>query len=1208
MKSKLTTLFIILIAICFQAAGQLSSCANADFEQNNFANWVGTTGSCCPINSTAPGIVPGRHTIMSGPGTDPNTNGALSVVAPGGQFSARLGNDNIGAEAEQLSYQFSVDPTNALFIYRYAVVFEDPNHSPAEQPRFEIRVYDVAGNTVNCGVYNVYSSSGINGFVTVINQMGSTIHYKDWTTVGIDLSPYIGQTVTIEFSTGDCALGGHFGYAYIDCYCSPLQIASDFCDGASTSTLTAPIGFAAYLWSTGDTTQSITIQNPVIGTQYTCTMTAVTGCTMTLTSVLTPTIIASSFGDGFACQNATQFYDSSVVITGSSINQWLWNFGDGTTSSLQNPLHSFPNSGAYTVALTVTNSMGCKDTIIQNINIDPPPVANFTSTGYCPYTAVNFTDQSSSPNGPITNWEWNFGDGNTINQITNPSHTYNSNSGYTVALVITDSIGCKDTIQNNITPYQLPIVNFNAPSICENTGMQFSNLSSITPGSITSYNWDFGDGSINSSVINPNHTYSQQGNYNVTLTATSNNGCVDSTTTAVTVLQNPTANFTSTSVCPNDSCVFTDLSNNGSTLISDWTWDFGDGTSMLSGINNPSHAYANSGNYNVTLIATDINGCIDTAVGIATIKIAPDAAFNFIPPFCAGVGVPTSNTSTSQSSAINSYNWTYNNLSSTSPNPVLVFPSAGSYPVSLLITNTNGCSDSISKNIIIQSNPNPSINTSLTCINEPVQFIGASINGSSIVDWNWNAGNGMTDTNQLFNVQYNQAGNYNVYLSVKDINGCFGDTTKPITIYSKPSSDMIVTNSCLYQAATLNDNSNAPASDTITNWSWDFGDGSPLVGQQNCIHYYFTDSTYTASLIVTTNHGCRDTSTNNITVYPLPIMSFTSDSVCEGNSTTFINNSSINSGAITEWTWDLGDNYTSINNSVNHLYTIPGTYPVKLIATSDHGCVDSVSNQARVWHKPIANFVTNDTTLCDDYDLILRDKSTSLDGTISAWYWKFGNGNKSTLQNPIYNYPSPGTYDISLKVTTNLGCSDENNRNGYIHINPTPTAAFNYNPTNASVYQPEIHFYDMSTGASHWYWDFGDQTNTTDYNPSHIYSEGGAYTVTLIVENNLGCKDTTLKYIDVKSDYAIWIPNSFSPNNDGKNDFFYGDGFGFTNYTLTIFDRWGEKIFVSNDPEIGWDGTCNGVESAIDVYVYQLSIVDIFNEPHTYNGRVTLIR
>ncbi|MEN9332780.1 MAG: hypothetical protein RLZZ94_1870, partial [Bacteroidota bacterium] len=180
------------------------------------------------------------------------------------------------------------------------------------------------------------------------------------------------------------------------------------------------------------------------------------------------------------------------------------------------------------------------------------------------------------------------------------------------------------------------------------------NLSSINPGSITSYNWNFGDGSINSSVINPNHTYSQQGNYNVTLTATSNNGCVDSTTTAVTVLPNPTANFTSTSVCPNDSCVFTDLSNNGSTLISDWTWDFGDGTSMLSGINNPSHAYANSGNYNVTLIATDINGCIDTAVGIATIKIAPDAAFNFIPPFCAGVGVPTSNTSTSQSSAINS--------------------------------------------------------------------------------------------------------------------------------------------------------------------------------------------------------------------------------------------------------------------------------------------------------------------------------------------------------------------------------------------------------------------------------------------------------------------------------------------------------------------------------------------------------------------------
>ena len=137
-----------------------------------------------------------------------------------------------------------------------------------------------------------------------------------------------------------------------------LNDLSDFCSGANSTTLTAPIGFEAYLWSTGDTTQSITVQNAVVGTQYQCTMTSVTGCTMTLTAILTPTVIASSYGQGAACQNSAQFYDSSVVVTGTPINQWLWSFGDGNTSTIQNPTHSYAANGTYTVQLIATNTIG----------------------------------------------------------------------------------------------------------------------------------------------------------------------------------------------------------------------------------------------------------------------------------------------------------------------------------------------------------------------------------------------------------------------------------------------------------------------------------------------------------------------------------------------------------------------------------------------------------------------------------------------------------------------------------------------------------------------------------------------------------------------------------------------------------------------------------------------------------------------------------
>src|SRR5690606_15417991 len=193
----------------------------------------------------------------------------------------------------------------------YAVILEDPSHSPAEQPRFEIRVFDENGDSDPCGLYNVYAQENNDGFVSITNQFGAYVHYRDWTTVGMDLSDLIGQTVTIEFSTGDCSQGGHYGYAYIDAYCSPLQLTSDFCPGLATTTLSAPVGFESYLWSTGETTETIVVDNPVTGQEISCVLTSVTGCTVTLTSVLTPSIVFAGFDYEGHCMNAIDLIDES---------------------------------------------------------------------------------------------------------------------------------------------------------------------------------------------------------------------------------------------------------------------------------------------------------------------------------------------------------------------------------------------------------------------------------------------------------------------------------------------------------------------------------------------------------------------------------------------------------------------------------------------------------------------------------------------------------------------------------------------------------------------------------------------------------------------------------------------------------------------------------------------------------------------------------
>ncbi|HKR06794.1 MAG TPA: gliding motility-associated C-terminal domain-containing protein [Bacteroidia bacterium] len=369
-----------LVFIITEVNAQTGNGINADFELNSFDNWTGKTGDCCPVIMNLTGIVEGRHTIMSGSATDPLSLGLIPYLpADGGNYTARLGNSNTGAEAEQLLYSLTVTEETSLFIYRYAVVLEDPGHSPADQPRFSIRVFDQAGNAIPCGTYNVIASGSIPGFINNGNY-----RIKPWTTVGIQLSDYIGETVTIEFTTADCALGGHFGYAYLECSVSPFEISSVTCPGGDNiTTLEAPPGFAAYLWTNGSTATSVTIPNPEVQTIYTCTVTSVTGCTLTLSKLLQPMLFHAAFNATRIIATKVSFTDSSYVIAGPRIIEWKWDFGDGSVSSLPNNIHEYERGGVYPVQLVVMNESGCLDS-----------VSNETATEY-----VSYFPNAFSPNG-----------------------------------------------------------------------------------------------------------------------------------------------------------------------------------------------------------------------------------------------------------------------------------------------------------------------------------------------------------------------------------------------------------------------------------------------------------------------------------------------------------------------------------------------------------------------------------------------------------------------------------------------------------------------------------------------------------------------------------------------------------------------------------------------------------------------------------------
>jgi gliding motility-associated-like protein len=382
--------YVVLFFSSYLVQSQ-SSCTNSDFELGNFTGWTGELGSCCPIATTPSVIVSGRHTIMTGTARDPNTCNTVPVVAPGGTYSARLGNAINGRQAEKLTYTIPVvDASNALFIYKYAVVLQDPSHTAVDQPRFELKILNASGQVIDpvCGYYLVVADDNIPGFQTC----GGTV-YKNWTTVGIDLTPYIGQQISMVFATGDCDLGGHYGYAYIDAYCTALRINTNFCVGSSSVTLSAPVGFS-YLWSNGATTPSITINNPVIGQTITCQLTSVTGCVVSLTTVLQPAPPIPDFNlsQQNNCASGANFTNLSTTSPGTDLTSisFLWNFGDGQTSTAVSPTHVYANPGPYNVTLTVTNSIGCVDSITKPITVVAPPTATIS------YPISNFCNSNTT--------------------------------------------------------------------------------------------------------------------------------------------------------------------------------------------------------------------------------------------------------------------------------------------------------------------------------------------------------------------------------------------------------------------------------------------------------------------------------------------------------------------------------------------------------------------------------------------------------------------------------------------------------------------------------------------------------------------------------------------------------------------------------------------------------------------------------------------
>ena len=349
--------------------------------------------------------------------------------------------------------------------------------------------------------------------------------------------------------------------------------------------------------------------------------------------------------------------------------------------------------------------------------------------------------------------------------------------------------------------------------------------------------------------------------------------------------------------------------------------------------------------------------------------------------------------------------------------------------------------------------------------------------------------------------------------------------------------------------------------------------------------------------------GCAPvTDMMTITFKPAPNGDFTFDIACEGDNTSFVDQSTVSSGTISSWNWDFDDNGTSIVQDPIHTYASDGNYQASLIVGSSNGCFDTISYSVTVNPVPIANF--SPTVACENTPIDFTDLSTISSGNITQWLYDFGT-TSSTDQNPEYTYASSGNQLVTLTVTSDQGCTDDTTM--LLTVYPSPNADFSFTP-NPALVNEAVFFTDQSSGyqIGSWYWDFGDFEADNAQNPIHNYGEGGDYSIELIITDGNGCEDTLLRVISIALPPVL--PSGFSPNSDGENDIFLIRGGPFKEVDFKVYNNWGQLIFSSIDANEGWDGTYKGSDAPLGVYTWTFTVILANDVVIEKSGDVTLIR
>lgn len=1108
------------------------------------------------------------------------SNGQASVTVSGGlpsytyQWSPIGGINPLATSLPAGAYTVNVTDGNGC-ITSGAIVVND-NSGPNASILSTTNVACFGGNS---GSATVGVSGGIGPFTYSWQPFGGNAQ----TANGLSAGTYV--VTVIDTSTGCQSLA-----TTSPAITQPTDIQLSFtktdvsCFGGSngSASVIASGGTSGYSYNWFPSGATSANAGGLVAGTHTVQVTDGNGCIKTQTVVINqPPVLAVVISTltNVSCFGGANGSAASSVTGGTFPYFYNWSSGSAASNAV--------GLGAGPLSLTVTDSKGC--TATTNTSIAQPGSALVASTTSTAVSCFGGSDGAVTVNpsggtaGYTYNWSPNPGSSQTLTNI---------NAGVKL-VIVTDANGCSAT--GFVTVNQPTAITATLSTTHPTCGNANGFLSVLVSGGSAPYTYTWQPTNTNGTSINA----LAPGGYTVSMTDAK--GCSAIQTTTLVNVSGPSLSVITTS---NTSCFG---GNNGLGFVSAtggvgsyaYNWQpYGGNTSVGTNLV--------AGNYTCTVF--DGNSCA-ASVTLSISQPSPInlSVVNIIPPTC--FGLQNGSMQVTASGGTPGYNYAWLPIGGTGSGATNL--GSGIYTVS--VSDSKGCSTSItsllpqplalSGNIISSTNP--------TCFNVGNGTISSTVGGGTPpYQFNWQT---TPPQNAPQAVNLTQ-GTYSVLIT--DNNNCALTLTATLTSPSQVITGAASGNTiCLGQTTTISTSASGGTGNYFYYWT-------PSTGGNTSSQIVAPTSNADYTVTAYDQSGCAGTSSiAHVEVYNLTtsnINAFADSPICPGQASLVYATTTGNTGPVT-YSWNNG------------LGAGPGTFivtptnPITYIVTvTSSFCGNSVVDSVRIAFNPPPTiiFAPSSTTGCAPGSLQFFDNTISgnPNDALSYWTWNFGDGTTSNLQNPVHTYSASGTYTVSLTATTDAGCTNNNAATPLtVTMNPVPNAAFSTNGTQFNIPFETTQFSNQSTpvGSLNFNWNFGDGTTSSLLNPSHLYNNLGTFNVQLIVTNQFGCKDTAFANIETVTE--IKVPTAFTPNENGPNgglydinsltnDVFFPYSSGVKEYTLSIFNRWGELIFETKDFKQGWDGYYRGKLCPQAMYVWKIDLIWDNGKKFNKVGDVTLLR